>query len=398
MERSQRLSQIRRLWSRYHDVVLYTVIAPVTLLGALRFLHEWQRLLFKTDLNGARDLLLRHGEIERWFAGLPVYTGPGHAGYPPASYALLYPFFGWLGGWETRWLWGLVTLVELSVLVLVMVKQSGAQTRLERALIATALLTTYPIPITIGNGQLGVHALVAFLGGLFLVTRKLPVDWRSDVLAALLWLLALTKPSFIVPFFWLALILPGRLRPIVLVGLGYGALTFFAAAFQPEPLPQLFRELFTCNKEMSNHHLGAHLPHWLGLLGLQELATGVSLLLFLALGGWVCRRRHVDVWLLLGAAGIVARLWSYHRMYDDMLMLPAMIALFRIVKRGAATAGVDVLAGILFGAGWLLLHAPGKMVNYPFPLNVPYHLGNPALWLATLVFFLVYSRRAAASL
>ena len=157
------LQNIRKLWLINHRIILWSAIAVVTLLGSIRFFNEWQRLLINPERAGAIDLLLRHGELERWFSGVPVYTDTAHSGYPPASYVLLYPFFGWLGEWEARWFWGAVTLVELLALVFLLLKQSGAQSRLERGLIVVTLLMSYPIPITIGNGQIGLHVVFPFL-------------------------------------------------------------------------------------------------------------------------------------------------------------------------------------------------------------------------------------------
>ena len=56
-----------------------------------------------------------------------------------------------------------------------------------------------------------------------------------------------------------------------------------------------------------------------------------SLLLFFALGAFVYRHRTADPWILLGVAGIVTRIWAYHRVYDDVLVLPALLALARVI-------------------------------------------------------------------
>ncbi len=384
-------------WSRYHRAILWTAILLVTLLGSVRLFNEWRRLLVSSESVGAIDLLLRHGEIPRWFAGLPVYTSTAHAGYPPASYALLFPFFGWLGAWETRWLWGLVTLIELAILILLCLRYSCAQTRLERVLITATLLMSYPIPITIGNGQLGIHVLLMFLGGTLLITGINKVNWQVEFATAMLWLLALTKPSSSMPFFWLALFIPRGLRPALLTSVSYAGLTLFAAAFQPMPLVDLFNEMFKYNDAVIDVNIGAHLPYWFGLLGWQNYTTLGTLTLFVGLGVWMFLNRRADVWLLLGVAGIVARVWTYHRMYDDLLMLPALIALFRIVKRDAMIDATDMLAGILFGTGWCLLMLPGSIVTYPSPWNLPYLLGYPIVWLAMLGFLMIYTRRASIS-
>ena len=92
-------------------------------------------------------------------------------------------------------------------------------------------VSMYATSITIGNGQLPLHLLPALAVGLELLSRR-GSEWRTDLLAAGLVLVALVKPSVTVPFLWLALFVPGRLRPALLIGLGYLALTLFAASFQ----------------------------------------------------------------------------------------------------------------------------------------------------------------------
>ena len=52
--------------------------------------------------------------------------------------------------------------------------------------------------------------------------------------------------------------------------------------------------------------------------------------MFVALGVWLYRHRRVDLWLQLGVIAVVARLWAYHRLYDDVLVVLALVALFRI--------------------------------------------------------------------
>ena len=283
---------------------------------------------------------------------------------------------------------------QLLALTFLLLKHSGAQNRLERVLIVATLLMTYPIPITIGNGQLGMHVLIAFLGGMILVSDARKVNWRIELTVAILWLFALTKPNVSVPFFWLALFVPRAWRLMILVGAGYVALTIFAAAFQPVDLPDLLIEMFKVSEQAITQNSGAHIPFWFSLLGWQSYSTLATLAFFVLLGAWVYWNCRADVWFLLGVAGIVARVWTYHRMYDDLLILPAMIALFRIVKRGVAADGSDVVAGFI----WRMLaiaSCAGSMVYHPYPWNLPYHVGNPIIWFATLFYLTMYARGTA---
>jgi hypothetical protein len=380
-------SKIHSTWTRYSSTLLYLAIGLALLSVALRFFPELYRLLFVTEHSGAVDLRLRYGEIQRWFVGLPVYTDPSHAGYPPASYVLLYPFFGLLDESATRWLWGAVSLVELSLLAVLTIRFTETTTRLEKLLIVLTFISVYPITVTLGNGQLGIHVFTLFWCGLLLLTRR--TDWRIDLLAAVLLIFALVKPSFSVPLYWIVLFALGRLRPMVLVGFGYILLTGFALAFQPDPRLPILIDFFKYNADVINSAGGAHIAVWMRLLGLSEWTTVASLIMFFVLGTWVFWNRRANIWLLLGASAIVARLWTYHRMYDDLLILFAMIALLQWLRKNGTSGTLAVFGGCLVGAAWLAMQMPASTVTFPFPWNLPYEIGLPLIW-GSMLFLLVY--------
>jgi len=132
----------------------------------------------------------------------------------------------------------------------------------------------------------------------------------------------------------------------------------------------------------------ANLHVWLGSLGLKEWILPTSLALLLALGLWSYRYRHIDIWILMGVTSYVARLWTYHRWYDDALILLPMVTLFRIAKRGPSENAGDVVAGVLLGVTLLLMLAPGGLFLLPPPWNTVYVFGQVIVWIVTLVFLL----------
>ena len=119
----------------------------------------------------------------------------------------------------------------------------------------------------------------------------------------------------------------------------------------------------------------ANLHVWLGSLGLKKGIFPTSLALLLALGLWSYRYRHIDIWILMGVTAYVARLWTYHRWYDDALILLPIVALFRIAKRGPADHAADVIAGVLLGVTVLLMLAPGGLFLLPPPWDTVYVFG-----------------------
>jgi len=59
-----------------------------------------------------------------------------------------------------------------------------------------------------------------------------------------------------------------------------------------------------------------------------------SLLLLVLLGLWIRWHRRSDPWLLFGVTAIVARLWTDHQLFDDLLILVPLVTLFRLLKMG----------------------------------------------------------------
>jgi hypothetical protein len=126
----------------------------------------------------------------------------------------------------------------------------------------------------------------------------------------------------------------------------------------------------------------------LSTIGLKEWILPASLIVLAALGFWVYCHRDGDCWLLLGVTALVARFWAYHRLYDNLLILLPMIALFRIAKRGPSVNGEDVTAGVLLGITMLVMLAPARLYIAP-PLWNQFFIALQAIdWMAILIFLL----------
>ena len=316
--------------------------------------------------------------------------------YPPATYVLLWPLLGWLKIDPARWLWGLTTIIALAALIVLLVRESGAEGPLERTFVALIPCSIYATGAAIGNGQLIVHILPLLLAGLLVLGRE-HRGWREDLIASALLVATMVKPPVSAPFLWLVLFLPRSWRPILLVGIGYALLTLFAVSFQDASLIELFRDWSarsTAAAVTGGYGNVANLHVWLGSLGLERWILPASLLVWLALGLWIHRHRDADLWILLGVAAFAARFWTYHRWYDDVVLLLPMVALFRIIKREPSDGGSGILAGVLLGAALLLMLAPGGLFVLPPPLSTIYVVGQTALWIVTLVFL---AGRARAS-
>jgi hypothetical protein len=120
-----------------------------------------------------------------------------------------------------------------------------------------------------------------------------------------------------------------------------------------------------------------------------------SLLILLGLGLWVYRHRQGDLWVLLAVTALVARFWTYHMGYDDLLILLPMVALFRLAKHSQSQAsGRDVVAGVLLAVTVVImlvphmLHRLAGLHQLSPPLNWLLTWGYAVVWLLILIFLL----------
>jgi hypothetical protein len=393
-------------WIGHKRLVLQTAVLAMSFAAALWLGYEFYRLLWQPTHIGSReikrgaiDLKIRHQEVHLWFDGIPLYEVKPTTPYPPATNVLLWGFVGWLELAPAVWLWAATTVVMLVWLIYLVVRESLADTPLEKIFIALLPLSMYATGATVGNGQLMIHILPPLIAGLCLLSYG-SRGWPRDLLAASLVLFPLLKPTVAVPFFWLALFVPGRIRPALLVCIGYVALTLFAASFQDAGAVELFARWL--KKAENTSVWGSRLwSSWdlhvlLGWLGLEKWVTQATLLVLGGLGLWVYVYRRIDLWILMGVTGLVARLWTYHGWYDDLLVLLPMIALFRWIKRRGGIDGYTFLAGALLGMTLLVTIAPGGKYLLPAPFDSIYVTVQNCVWIADLGFLLAVARHEKA--
>ncbi len=379
-------------WGSHRITVLRLACALMALLAALKLGEEFRRLLFDPGYNGAVDTRILNQLARGWFDGKPLYKDLVTAVYPPASYVLLWPLLGWLEFTSARWLWAITSVAALAWLVYLIVQESGADTRLEYIFVALLPLSMNATGVTIGNGQLIVHILPTLLFTLLLL-RDSRGERRVRLLAVSLFVLTLVKPTISAPFLWIVLFVGGGLLTILLVILGYAGLTLFALPFQtstPAVLAQEWTERAAVLAATGGY---ANLHKWLASIDRQEWTVWLSLLIFAVLGYWIYQHRKGDFWILLGVTAIVARLWSYHRVYDDVLILLPMVALFRVAKREPSTDDTRIVAGLLLAVTIASMLALARWEHFAWPWSILFKGGHTLVWIMDLGFLLFRAHR-----
>jgi hypothetical protein len=362
--------------------------------------------------------------------------------YPPASYALFKVVFNGLAWDVVKPLWYLASLASMVWFNRCLVQQSGAQTHREKLFIGLLPFAFYATGAALGNGQLVLFVLPLVLGAVLRLHRPMATE-RDLWLGSLGMLFALVQPTLAAPFFWLFLWVLPRRKPAVLVVSGYLVLTAIAIAFQtgvqrqekyfhrtpirgvaataetPDPGPpsttgdapprmkpveggawgiitKWSSRARGGVRNGSNQGGYASLANLLATWGLIEFNLYASLLVLVLLGLWVHRHRQGDLWLLLGVTAIVARIWTYHRWYDDLLLIFPMVTLFRITKQPGWKPRLRWIATALFLWMWIFLLAPG--VLYSFSNPAPLVAMQVASWIATLVFLAWLAERERGGL
>src|SRR3989304_3973589 len=409
-------SMLRTWWDTHGSMLMRIAIALMVTVAIAWLGYQFWRLLWQQDSiwptspSGAVDLNLRYKELHRWFAEAPPPP------ISPTNYIFFFALFlGWLPFTPVKWFWAVTTVAALVWLVFLVVKESGANTAIERVFVALMPISMYATGATIGNGQLIIHILPAILAGLLILQNR-NCTFRKELLAVALIIFSLVKPNVSIPFLWIAILATGRLRPALLVALGYIALTLFALSFRVTPeinllspeniqesqqdIPNItipesladITKLYTWSATWAQSDRYSDIPVLLATLGLNSWIIPVTLFILALQGLWTFRYRNGDIWLLVGVAAIVARFWAYHRWFDDLLILLPMVALFRIAHRGPSANGREVVAGVLLAITLLSTIAPGGLYLFPPPWNSLYAVGQSLVWIIVLIFLLDHAR------
>ncbi len=336
---TNRTGQIKRLLSSQQPTnwLFFGLTALLTYIAYERLSFTFEHLLHDSPL----DLRARYLAVQQWFSGNGLYETHSST-YPPASHLLLWPVLGWLPFESVRWVWSLLIFFALIWIVLwcaradAGTKSEGVAPPVQRWFFAIYFLAMTCTSVAVWLGQL-IPLLLVFLtvmARLLDAPRDEEIGWKREVAAGVLMLLALVKPSVSAPFFWILVWATPRPRAAVSVVLGYIALTLISLWFQKNGLQEVMDWTEIVNRNGAQLSEGyANLRVWMAAVGLKAWSHPASLLIFVGLGAWTRKYRNSALWLRLGVVGLIARLWTYHNSYDDMLLILPMLALLEIAAK-----------------------------------------------------------------
>lgn len=349
----------------------------------------------RTISEGGIDLRNRYRETQSWFRGEPVYNMYRDGVYAPASYAIFGVLFNKLPWIAVKVLWYLLSFALLGVLSWKLTQYAQAQSTPERWFLGIMPFAMYATGAAIGNGQVIPIILPLILYAVTTLTRR-DLSTKELSLGSACMITSLVQPTIAAPFFWLVLFRSPRWTRGAWIVAAYALLTTIAVPFQmrtvrgsvgqANPTGLVQRWIVRAEGGVYQGSLGGGygtVHDLLASMGWRPWNMWASLTILGLLGIWVYRHRNVDLWLLLGTTAIVARIWIYHRWYDDLLLLLPLICLFRIFRSSEYSSKIQRLARILFVWLWVFLLAPGILYTVPSNLLLGLQIAG---WLATLLF------------
>ena len=106
-----------------------------------------------------------------------------------------------------------------------------------------------------------------------------------------------------------------------------------------------------------------------------------ALILFLLLRKGIYFHQQIDSWLLLGVSAIVARLWAYYLVYDDMLILLPIVVLLGLQKQGLPDLMAQTYNELLPAIAILINLLPTSLRLVPAPTDPIFNVGVTLSWI-----------------
>lgn len=374
--------------------VLSISIAVISLITFLKIFDEFYRLVFIETPNGAIDLRVLKRGIGLWFENRPIIQELKSAVYPPASYAMLWPFIGWM-----KFPFSRIIMACSLILILILFSKFSLKHSLSKSTEASAIALLIPLclnatGVVIGNGQLTIHLLLMILIAIFMLKNN--KNYLSkEILISILIVFSLIKPSLTAPFIWLVLFIFPNHRVILMTILLYFVITFVSYYFRETEInevvkitKQAYHNIIWGTISGSDTGGYANLHSLFSYIGIERFNIIGSFLLSLIFGIWVFLNKKADLWLLLAVTALFSRFWMYHRVYDDFLLAIPMISLIRIINTETIKKSIHQMSLILFILTILAMMIPASL-QFISPYSFIFIWGHTILWLVLIVYFII---------
>lgn len=345
--------------------------------------------LFVYDTESAKDLWARWLEQQYIYQGeYPYYARPNKptnvieglgpvfsGGYPPWAFLtgfLFVPNFSWQ---TTRFYYVLLNIISLIVLAIFSYSATAPKNKAQAFFAVASSLAISSNCTTLRVGQYGL-IINALLIGAFWMSQNKRYSWAGLFLG-----LALVKPN--ISAFYFLIFLVRRQFKIILVFFLYLSFATFLISILTQVSPaSMFEDLI---KQINYFVLkGTSLINYLNFNENIEpsflifLIGGVSLISLLIL---FYLFRNASLLTLFAASCVIARLCTYHRIYDDVMLVFLLLAFLKMLYQNPQIPKL-----VIFIALGLSLWLPAGLSTF---IYFPWTMFQFTIWVTALGYLFV---------
>jgi Glycosyltransferase family 87 len=344
------------------------------------------------DDNNPIDLAYRWKEQQYIYRGIyPYHAGPGSpkieptigavksGGYPPWAFFTGFIFIPGISLVATRFYFAILNLISLVILA-IFAYQIGIPYGKTQALFSiSASLALGSHATTLLNGQYGI-IINAFLIGMFWSIEKYKNIWAGLLLG-----IATIKPNISALYFFILLI-RWRIKAILsffIYLIGGSIVIWIVTKVDPISMTSyiIYQSKYFADQGFSS-------INFLTIAGIDlKLAT-----ILMALVGTIVITAIFYIWrnssllTLFAIASVIGRVWTYHRFYDNVMLIFLLLALLDLTFRNPQQINILILT--LLGISlWL----PGRIVTISYLATLTQFI-QFFIWIGALIYLLIQEK------
>jgi Glycosyltransferase family 87 len=366
-------------------------LSILLILLSFAYLVKGFSLLVLDDKNPI-DLAYRWVEQQYIYRGIyPYHAGPGSpkidptlgavdsGGYPPWAFFTGFVFIPGISLIATRFYFAILNFISLVILA-IFAYQIGIPYGKTQALFSiSASLALSSHVTTISNGQYGI-IINAFLIGMFWSLEK-----HKNIWAGLLLGIATIKPNIAALYFF---ILPIRWRINAIVSfliyiVGGSIVIWLVTKVDPIYMTNviIYQSKYFADRGFSSINFltqtGIDLKIATILMGLIGIAV-ITAIFYI----W----RNSSLLTLFAIASVIGRVWTYHRFYDNVMLIFLLLALLDLTFRNPQKSNILMLT--LVGISlWL----PARMITTSY-FGIRAQFIQLIVWIAALIYLLIQDK------
>ncbi|MDB9372521.1 glycosyltransferase 87 family protein [Nodularia sphaerocarpa] len=372
-----------KLFTYKNQKIIFCISFFLTILCLAYFTRGFYYLI--VDPIGAGDLSARWQEQQYIYRGLypyditqgspfidPKIGAITSGGYPPWAFFSGFIFFPPISFELTRWYHALLNVISLVILAVFSYEIGKPYGHLKAWFTVVACLSVSSHATTLGLGQYGI-IINALLIGVFWLLQK-----KHNFFAGLLLGLALLKPNISALYFFI-LVIRKRVDSALACGLYIvisssiiGVITQVSPIYMMEKMIKVSKYYVNTGYSGINILTNVGINPLVATLLLALVGTAIVISLFYLFKG------H-SLLFLFAIASVIGRLWTYHLVYDNVMLVFLLLAVIYLTFNQPNRLNVVILSLVL-----LSLSLPAKFTDLPFA-----QIFQSTIWVSAFLYLLI---------